>query len=127
MGLDTSHDCWHGPYSSFNQFRHALASCIGIDLKEYRGYGGNYATKDLASIEHGIMPLLNHSDCDGELSVEESKSIAEGLTQILESMGDSDEYEIDKKYEVWRFKEKIEQFRDGCLYAIEKNEIIEFH
>ena len=71
MGLDTSHNAWHGPYSSFNEFRDMLAKQIGINLNDYYGYGG---TLDLMSIEHDIQPLLNHSDCDGELSVKESYS-----------------------------------------------------
>jgi hypothetical protein len=127
MGLDTSHNCWHGPYSSFNEFRRALAACIGIDLSEYMGYGNESATKDLSSIEHGIMPLLNHSDCEGELSVEESRSISEGLSPILNSLSQYSTEEIDRKYKAWRFKERIEKFRDGCLLAIENNEVIDFH
>jgi hypothetical protein len=29
MGLDTTHDCWHGPYSAFGRFREALARAAG--------------------------------------------------------------------------------------------------
>lgn len=119
MGLDTSHNCWHGPYSSFNRFRYSLGKQIGIDLDEYIGYGDK-GTKDLASIEHDLMPLFNHSDCDGELSVEESKRIVNGLNNVLENFNE----QIKADY---NFKEKIVQFRDGCLDAISKNEVIDFH
>lgn len=119
MGLDTSHNCWHGPYSSFNRFRYSLGKQIGIDLDEYIGYSSR-GTKDLASIEHDLMPLFNHSDCDGELTVSESKRIVIGLNSVLENFND----EIEADYD---FKEKIIQFRDGCLDAISKNEIIDFH
>ena len=30
MGLDTSHDCWHGSYSSFNSWRHEIARVAGM-------------------------------------------------------------------------------------------------
>ena len=30
MGLDTSHDCWHGPYSAFNRWRTAIAKLAGF-------------------------------------------------------------------------------------------------
>lgn len=120
MGLDTTHGCWNGPYSSFNRFRHDLANQIGIKLEEYAGYGGE---KDLESIEHGIMPLLNHSDCDGSLSVEESKSIEEGLSLILDNLTLSPEEELNP----YNLKFKIERFRNGLIDAIGNNEIVEFH
>lgn len=38
MGLDTSHNAWHGPYSSFNQWRSAIADCLCIPLNLMQGY-----------------------------------------------------------------------------------------
>ena len=118
MGLDTSHNCWHGPYSSFNRFRHTLAKQIGIDLNEYRGYDDK-GEKDLETIEHDIMPLLNHSDCDGSLTVKESRRIIKGLNNILENYNE----DIPSDF---NFKEKVEQFRDGCVDAVGKRQIIRF-
>jgi len=119
MGLDTSHNCWHGPYSSFNRFRYSLGHQIGIDLDDYAGYGKT-GVKDLTKIEHELMPLFNHSDCDGILTVEESKQIVIGLNKVLENFNDKIEAD-------YNFKENIIQFRDGCLDAIERNEEIDFH
>jgi hypothetical protein len=119
MGLDTTHNCWHAPYSSFSEFRHSLGRQIGIDLDEYIGYGDK-GTKNLTDIQHDLMPLFNHSDCDGELSVEESKQIVKGLNNILDNFNE----EVKSSY---NFKENIIQFRDGCLDAISKNEIVGFH
>ena len=118
MGLDTSHNCWHAPYSMFNRFRTSLASQIGINLNDYFGYNEN-GTKELTSIEHDIQPLLNHSDCDGELTVEEAARIVKGLDNILENFDEKIPSDFD-------FKEQIIQFRDGCLDAVSKNEKIEF-
>lgn len=119
MGLDTSHNCWHGPYSSFNRFRYSLGHQIGIDLDDYAGYGKT-GVKDLTKIEHELMPLFNHSDCDGILTVEESKQIVIGLNKVLENFNDKIEAD-------YNFKENIIEFRDGCLDAIERNEEIDFH
>lgn len=119
MGLDTTHNCWHGAYSSFNRFRYSLGKQIGINLDDYIGYGDN-GTLDLNNLQHDLMPLFNHSDCDGALSVEESKKIANGLNQVLGNFNDK----LDMDYD---FKEKVTQFRDGCLDAISKNEIVKFH
>ena len=121
MGLDTSHNCWHGPYSSFNNFRKALASQIDIDLNDYAGYGEK-GIKNLESIPHDIMPLLNHSDCDGELSPDECAKIAKGIDSILASFDEAKAV----KYP-YNFKEKALQFRNGCLDAFSKNETVDFH
>ena len=117
MGLDTSYDCWHGPYSSFNRFREFLANEIGIDLNDYEGFGGK---EKWSSVKHGIMPLLNHSDCDGRLTVKKCKKIVKGLNNVLENFDDKVEVDL-------YLKEKIIQFRDGCLLAIKNNEAVEFH
>lgn len=119
MGLNTTHNCWHGPYSSFNAFRFALARQIGINLDEYDGYNSK-GTKDLETIEHDLQPLFNHSDCDGDLKVEESVQIVKGLNNVLDNF--NEELQMPTN-----FKENIIQFRDGCLEAIHNNEIIKFH
>lgn len=119
MGLDTTHNCFHGAYSSFNRFRYSLAAQIGVDLDEYNGYSKS-GTKNLEDIDHGIMPLLNHSDCEGRLKVSESRKIVEGLNAILGNFNN----EIKSDYD---FKDRIIQFRDGCIEAISKREMIKFH
>lgn len=118
MGLDTTHDAWHGPYSSFNQFRKWLAAKIGIELYDYIGYGDN-ATKDLKSIEHDIQPLLDHSDCDGELTPEECKRISAGLKQIIDAIPDEER-------KGWLYESAL-RFRKGCIKAHNAKQIIEFH
>jgi len=119
MGLDTSHNCWHGPYSTFNRFRYSLGYQIGIDLDDYSGYNEK-GIKDLSKINHALMPLFNHSDCEGRLTVKESKSIVKGLNEVLENFIENDKYDYD-------FKELIMIFRDGCLDAISKKQMVKFH
>jgi len=38
MGLDTSHDCWHGAYSAFHRWRKEIAKHIGIPLDLMEGF-----------------------------------------------------------------------------------------
>ena len=64
--------------------------------------------------------MLSHSDCDGELTVEESKQIAEGLNEVLANLKPDDVWEKE------HLTKRIEQFRDGCLDAVSKGEIVEF-
>lgn len=123
MGLDTTHNAWHGSYGRFNSFRHELARRIGIDLREYIGYDddGPKGTKRLEDIDHPLMDLFNHSDCDGELTPEQCKKIADGLDLIIKEAG------IDEASDPYSHISYAITFRDGCLEAYSKNENIEFH
>ena len=118
MGLRTTHNCWDGPCTLFNDFRYALGRQIGINLSDYEGYRGG-GMKPLESIEHDLMPLFNHSDCDGVLTVKESAQIAKGLDSVLNNFND----EVETYYD---FKEHVIQFRDGCLDAVSKKQKIKF-
>jgi len=80
MGLDTSHNCWHGPYSAFNRFRHAIAEAAGIPLDSMEGYEPMFPTPEEKNKEaipwdqyenDPICILLNHSDCEGEIESKE--------------------------------------------------------
>lgn len=119
MALDTTHDCFHGAYSTFNRFRYSLAEQIGINLDDYHGYSGENPTKQLDEIEHDLMPLFNHSDCDGRLTIKECKRIVSGLNDVLENFDESKDFDFD-------FKSRIIQFRDGCISAIEKKQMVKF-
>lgn len=114
MGLDTTHNAWHGPYSSFMQWRIEIAKHIGIpDLSQMEYFGGDISWKGFGN--HNLYYLLTHSDCQGVLSPKTCKRIADGLTEILPK--------IQNEY----FKQKTEQFITGCLLAYEQNEKLEFH
>jgi len=39
MGLDTTHDCWHGSYGAFHVWRSAIAKAAGLpNLERMEGY-----------------------------------------------------------------------------------------
>ncbi len=116
MGLDTSHNAWHGPYSSFGQFRTDLAAHVGINLKEMEGYGGD---TPFETIEDDVKILLDHSDCDGEITPEDCAKLAVRLRDIMKTLpeepGD------------WNTYAHCERFAKGCELAASKNEPIDFH
>jgi hypothetical protein len=122
MGLNTTHDCWNGPYSSFHEFRTFLAKQINIDLDRQIEFGGDL--HDLNETEHGIIPLLNHSDCDGKLTVDECKSIITGLDDIISKMKKPEE--MNKASREYHFRISAVQFRNGCQKAFDNNEEVEF-
>lgn len=120
MGLSLTHNCWDGPYSSFSDFRYDLANIIGINLNSFEGYGTGGA-KDIRNLENNLLPLFDHSDCEGMLTPDEAKRIAEGLTEVI------DTFDPKREYRSWNLFEKVQKFRDGCLLAYSQNENVMFH
>lgn len=117
MGLDTSHDAWHGAYSSFNRFRTNIASAIGFNITSFEGYGGSLGYDKIQ--QPGIRALIGHSDCDGELSTETCGLLATELQVIYDQ-------EI-KNGITSEFADRLKQFIEGCKLAHSRNECIEFH
>ncbi len=85
MGLDTTHGCWHGAYSSFHRFRVALCVAAGLgDLNMYVGYHGSvpWPNED----QEPLVRLLHHSDCDGSLPVDVLTKLADRMESLLPAL-----------------------------------------
>jgi hypothetical protein len=67
MGLDFSHCNAHWSYRGFHNFRVRLASLADIDLDTMPGFTDT-PTGDWGTIHDPITILLDHSDCEGNLS-----------------------------------------------------------
>lgn len=122
MGLDTTHDCWHGAYSAFNRWRAKVAEVAGYgSLYEYQGYGGN---KDWRSPEQDILiALLDHSDCDGLLPAVICEPLANRLAELLPALriaGDGFGH-------IGSYAQKAEQFIAGLRAAAAAGEDVEFY
>jgi hypothetical protein len=76
----------HWSYSGFHHFRERLASAIGLKLDEMEGFGGRKAWDN----GHPLTPLLNHSDCEGELSAAKCGLVAFGLNEIIHKWPEDD-------------------------------------
>lgn len=87
MGIDFSHCGAHWAYSGFMRFRTRLAETIGIDYVMMAGLGGR---RSWETIKDPIVPLLNHSDCDGELSPDECRAIAPRLRELVSTWPEDD-------------------------------------
>lgn len=116
MGLDTTHNAWHGPYSSFSLFRRYMAKTIGMDLDKMEGYGGDIS---FSQFDDDLCILLDHSDCEGDISPENCRRLALRLDQLISTM------EPDKS--PYSNYQRALQFSKGCKLAAEKNEHILFH
>lgn len=153
MGLDTTHDCWHGAYSDFMRWRMALAEAAGLpplDLMEgfyvpvgspsglptfyARGYEqeefcGLRRIDERLPIRWGCLKpsplheLLYHSDCDGEIPWESCGPIADALEALLPAL---DKMGGDGGH-IGRYGDKTRTFIDGLRRAAEARENVEFH
>jgi hypothetical protein len=85
MGIDFSHGDAHWSYGGFNRFRSRVASMAGFDLGDMIGFGGSTSWD---AVTDAIKDLLDHSDCVGELTPEQCKTIAPRLREIVQAWPD---------------------------------------
>lgn len=120
MGLDTSHDCWHGSYGAFNRWRTKICEVAGYGaLEERENFGGSkpWPEGDV------LIKLLDHSDCDGEIATEDCGPIADRLESLLPALriaGDGGGH-------VGDYATKTETFISGLRAAAKANEPVEFY
>lgn len=112
MGIDFSHSEAAWSYGGFNRFRNKLVATLGVGTT----FDNICESKNIQPIEKfEILPLLNHSDCDGELTPKEMKQIIPQLKDIVSNWDDND-------YDKQNALELIE----GMENAISNNENLEF-
>jgi hypothetical protein len=133
MGLDTSHNAWHGAYSAFGRWRDKLAEVAGYrfyrdprDGREYPSLNWDAITEDNlygqweAIPEDPLILLIAHSDCDGEIQPEHCGPLADRLEQLLPRLSGEGGGHIGL------YQEKTRQFVDGLRLAAGLGEPLEF-
>ena len=109
MGLDTSHDCGHFSYGGFMNFRADLVKVAwGLDINTLSSYGGNVPMP-----QNTLTPLIDHSDCEGDLAVKDLIPLAEKLEELSPNLSDY-------------AKPRALQFAQGCRHAASKNQKVTF-
>lgn len=92
MGLDIGD--YSASYSSFNRLRAQIAEAEGFDLYQMLGYckhSGHSHPYDVCpeayrswdEVSSPLVPLLNHSDCDGALTADECRAMLPRLTEVV--------------------------------------------
>lgn len=147
MGLDTTHDCWHGAYSAFSRWREKLAEVAGYQVwsvaAEHGGtrplimldWGGIHATigQDLFGkwpniptradgTPDPLIILFAHSDCEGELQPEFLTPLADRLAEVIPLLPDGD-----GGGHVRNWRATTQKFIDGLRLASSRGEAVGFH
>ncbi len=123
MGLDTSHDAWHGAYSRFARWRAHLAYAAGLPpLHQMYGHQDNRTPTDELIHWDVLKPddlilLLDHSDCEGSIVPADGQRIADRLEQLLDS----------PRFAEDDWGERTRQFIDGLRAAVAAGEPVEFY
>lgn len=143
MGLDVSHDCWHGAYSSFTRWRNKLAEVAGYEIAKIYPIGADpntiYASPqpliDWGHIEDKnyqgewdvtpadpLIVLIAHSDCDGVIHPEQADLLAARLEELLPLLPDEDDLG-----HIGNWRRKTNQFINGLRDAVVRGEDVYFH
>lgn len=147
MGLDTTHDAWHGAYSAFTRWRHAVAVAAGYriipgsiqtingrpeyvhdyvdldwDVFEEKNYQGEW---DRPPGDDPLLYLIVHSDCDGVIHPKEGRHLAGRLEQLAPKL-DEDVFGWYRGYRR-SLRGLTEQFAAGLRKAAAADEDVEFH
>lgn len=113
MGLDTTHDCWHGSYGSFKGWRSVIADAgeltVNWDMVTSDNIQGDWHTDP----EDVLMVLIAHSDCEGLLYHRYLSPLADRLEGLLPSLSG-------------RYHEWTVQFIEGLRSADLHGDDVEF-
>lgn len=152
MGLDCSHDAFHGAYSAFNSFRQVICKAFGGSFPphNFKGFKNGVITRDMllgkeqpldnnmiyfndptdentVEVPDGLYLFLTHSDCDGDISPELCIKVADDLEQLLPKIKAMTGTPWSGSIEhAGGYEEATKKFIDGCRLAARKNEPLLF-
>lgn len=141
MGLDVSHDCWHGAYSAFSRWRDKLAAVAGYEIAKVTWSDGDTFMngRDTILIDWGhiteanlmgewaetpadpLFVLIAHSDCDGYVRLAQAAAVADRLEELLPLLPDEE-----APGHIGHWRTKTQAFIDGLRLAVERGEDVEF-
>lgn len=149
MGLDTSHDCWHGAYSAFHRWRKEIARVAGLPPLELMKGFYSPLSKSLSTFFCGdyekseyyfsslnerlpiswnclrrrpLNILLRHSDYNGVIPWRSCGPIARELEALIPLLADED-----AGGHIGNWREKTQKFVDGLRLASSLKESVHFH
>lgn len=121
MGLDISHDAWHGAYSAFHRYRKEIANQIGLDLEKMEGFCSEGGIKWHLLKYRPIHDFLNHSDCEGYINWSKLSKIADDFEKILPNLVD-----LDGGGHIGNYHDKTKKLIEGMRLAYSNKEKLIF-
>ncbi len=133
MGLDTSHDAWHGAYSAFNRWRNYLARAAGYELLHDAGYEypafinwdeitpQNIEGVWLTTPEEPLLVIFAHSDCEGQIYPDQAGPLADRLEELLPKLTATED-----GGHIGSVAKVTERFINGLRAAVKDNEPVVF-
>lgn len=139
MGLDTTHEAWHGAYSAFTRWRNQVARTAGYEVAKVTydgtGYGSDTVLIDWGHITQTqidgewdatpadpLLVLIAHSDCDGVIHPAQAGPLADRLEELLPLLPEGD-----GGGHIGDWRDKTRRFIDGLRLAVKHGEDLEFH
>ena len=133
MGLDTSHDCWHGPYSSFNRWRNELARVAGYQFKKYDYIEAPVIDWDNLTQEQlmgewentpadPLIVLIAHADCEGVIHPAQAEPLASRLEYLMGLLPAENMI-----VGIPNYHSRTQAFIDGLRLAVANGEDVDFH
>lgn len=97
-------------YGGFSRFRERLAEAEGFTKNEMTGFGEGFledaapGPRSWDTVSTELEPLLNHSDCDGEMTPEQCARVLPRLTGIIAewALADPTDYDVQAGQELCR-------------------------
>lgn len=131
MGLDCSHDAFHGAYSAFNRFRQIVAKAAGGSYPDHDDPTLDprrwYVPDGWKNKDHpGFTEFMNHSDCDGEISPDMCLLVADELEALLPSIEKIDDGGAGHIARDGGYAEVARRFISGCRAAANNGEPLRF-
>lgn len=152
MGLDCSHDAFHGAYSAFNRLRQFVCAATGPEgsFPPHYLYGANgevqegadgllllrrgldadklYIGDEYGRDTHpGLWEFLTHSDCDGEIAPGMCVKVADDLERLMPKMEALRWQSHGHIAARGGFLEVVRKFIAGCRAASAAGEPLDFH
>lgn len=135
MGLDTTHDAWHGPYSAFSRWREALAVAAGYEVVAHPVAPGlRMILVDWGHLQHRLqgdwdetpadplLVLIAHSDCEGEIRPAQAGPLADRIEALAPLVPDEDHGSWDPGW----MRERARRFVAGLRRAATAGEAVRF-
>ncbi len=123
MGLDTTHDCWHGSYGGFKDFRDAVADAA----RQVKDYVPRYNNRPIRAFygwwdddhpyDHVLDVFFVHSDCEGYIFPKDAEPLASALDDLVERLPHGDQ---------WSARELLQTFIRGLRKAADEWQIVVF-